>query len=275
MKLATFTMLFSLLLPAQTHAWFINADFESGGLGERARGPDAFQEAKALTVFDDTRANTGRRSAKATITKGSDGWREWGGKWRYPTPLREGDELWYRVTLWIEPMWDWNVGSKGTRFHTISAKGVNGGYLDNFFYNNAMRMGSEVDSQTFVLNNGRTAIDLPAMPKGSWQTFERYIKWHSVPGKAIDRVWRNGVLVFEDKKTKTLRDSTSYGDFVDQFGFFDGVDTGGAPRTQSLWIDSIILTDQRPSNTDADGNPFIGLGEGKISASPNPPSSIR
>ena len=272
MKLATCTMLFSLLLSAQVHAWVITADFESGQLGQNAAGTDAFAYAGKLTVFDNTRAQSGKRSAKATIKEGTDGWNDWGGSWRYPKPLQEGDELWYRVWLWIEPGWDWNVGSKGTRFHTISAKGVNGGYLDNFFYNNAIRLGSEV-SPTLFFNNGDD-IDLPAMPKGSWQSFERYIKWHSVPGQAIDRVWINGVLVFEDKKTNTLRDSTSVADFVFQFGFFDGVDTGGAPNTQTLWIDNIVMTNERPSETDKFGNSFIGVGNANITAPPNPPGSI-
>lgn len=276
MKRSIFITLFSLLFSAQTYGWVISADFENGTIGEKAKGTDAFDGAKSLTVFDNTRAVSGSQSAKATITEGSDGWTEWGGVWNFRSYLHEGDELWYRFWVWLEPDWGWNKGSKGSRIHTMSSTGVNEGYHDTLVYDNTLRVGSEVSPRLFTDNNGQNQY-LAAIPRGSWQCIEIYIKFHSVPGKAIERVWRNGELVFEDTKTNTLRSSSSYSNLAFLFGYFD---EAGAPHTQSLWIDNVVLTNQRPDKTDSHGNPFIGTGQTKITdskyiAPPNAPTILQ
>jgi len=270
MKTAMVVLSLFLFLSTQTQAWSIKADFERGVLGQKAEGPDAFHGAKKLTVFDDTHVLSGSRSAKATITEGSDGWREWGGRWTFPSALHEGDELWYRVWVWIEPNWGWNLGSKGTRIHTVSSTGANEGYLDILLYNHQFRVASEVSPALFNQNNGEAQY-LPPIPLGQWHCVESYIKFHSVPGQAVERVWRDGVLVFEDMDTNTLRKPTSFSEFVFLFGYFD---EAAAPHTQSLWIDNVALTNEQPDNRDAHGNPFIGPGPAGVNGRPGTPAGV-
>ena len=45
-----------------------------------------------------------------------------------------------------------------------------------------------------------------------------------------------------------------------------------SPVKQSVWIDDVIITNERPNNFDSNGNPFIGVGNVKYVAPPRPPS---
>ena len=86
-----------------------------------------------------------------------------------------------------------------------------------------------------------------------------------MPGQGIFRVWRDGKLWFEDRTTKTLFDSSSYSDRGHILGLYEEV---GPSVEQSVWIDDVIITNDRPNNTDAHGNPFIGMGNVQITAAP-------
>ena len=277
MKRSIFIALFSVLVSAQTHAWTITANFESGTIGAKAEGHDAFGGAKSLTVFDNKHVKSGSQSAKATITQGSDGWTEWGGVWNFPTFLYQGDEIWYRMWVYLQPGWNWGGGSKGTRIHTRSSSGANEGYIDTYGYNDRFRVGSELNTKMFFENNG-SKESLPSLPTGSWECVELYVKFNATPGQGIYRIWRNGVLAFEDTQTYTLRQSTSHSNLFFLFGYFNS-NWGGSPQTQSLWIDDVVITNQRPSNMDSHGNSFIGTGQtkntsGTSTAPPRPPSIV-
>jgi hypothetical protein len=46
----------------------------------------------------------------------------------------------------------------------------------------------------------------------------------------------------------------------------------GSQKDQSAFIDDVIITSERPNNTDANGNPYIGVGDMAVVAPPLAPS---
>ena len=101
---------------------------------------------------------------------------------------------------------------------------------------------------------------MPNTP-GVWHAYEQYVKFSATAGKGIFRFWQDGKLIFEDKITPTLA-SSSQSDFIYLFTYWNN----NAPATQSLYIDDAIVTNERPNNTDAAGNPFIGVGNATFTA---------
>ena len=56
---------------------------------------------------------------------------------------------------------------------------------------------------------------------------------------------------------KTLNTSDAFADLFYLFSYWNG----GAPQTQTMYVDDIIVTSQTPTTKDAQGNPYIGMGE--------------
>ena len=68
----------------------------------------------------------------------------------------------------------------------------------------------------------------------------------------------------------------SSSDFVALFTYWNSRDpnTGiisGAPVTQSVYIDDVVITTELPDTTDSFGNAFIGTGNLVLKPRPNPP----
>jgi len=276
MKLAIyiFSISLSLLVPLHANAWVINSDFESGIIGKKADGPSGFSGARGLTVYSNERSHSGKQSAKATITEGDVGWLQWGGTFDYPD-LHEGDEIWFQAYIYWPTDWVWTDGPKSLRIHIADSGGANRGYYDIFLKPWEIHIGSEVGNPEFSTNvyprnhiAGKRDGDV-----GRWVPLEMYVKFSAKPGQGIYRVWKDGKLIFEDKLTRTLISSTDKSDFIYLFTIWNN----GAPATQSNYIDDITITNEKPSNTDAHGNAYIGTGDVtfKTIAKPNPPSSIK
>jgi len=282
MKPATILSLFSIFFTSYTFAWTITADFEEGIVGDQAESPnpDAFSIVAGNSKYADTPALSGSQSGSVTAIQGNTGFGLWGGGFEFPSKLKEGDQIWSRINVLYPPGWDFSCGGcrqamKFMRIHTASAGGANEG-----FYNTLIKGGttgglitadSEVNGGEFWNNNGAGSLlfnlGTPVI-RGQWHTYEQQVKFSSVPGKGIYRIWQDGNLIFEDLKTATLRSSTSKSDYIYIWTYWNN----GAPRTQTAYTDDIVITSEIPGKKDASGNPYIGVGASIYVARPKPPS---
>lgn len=278
-------ILVSLLYSMQASGWVFDADFENGVIGEKATGEDGFSGAFSVTLYTNERSHSGKQSAKATIREGTDGWREWGGSWKYPSKLGEGDEIWYRVWMYLPDGYDLSCGgcSEGAKFmrtHTASSAGEHEGYHNYQAMVGGMLMSTSVNNYEFYKvshpSPGEDRKDIgDKITTGTWHAYEHYIKFSGTKG--VIRAWQDGRLIFEDMTTPTLRSSTSHADFSYLFTYWR---KEGPTQTQSAFIDDVIITNERPSNTDSHGNPFVGVGDATFTpiegtSAPNPPSLIK
>jgi hypothetical protein len=264
-------ILYSLLCTSVAFAWTVNADFETGALGNKAQGNDAFSEAFRYSTYTSKITHSGKQAAQLKIDQGTNGWGNWGGRFNYPSKLYEGDEVWFRIFLYLPDGFNFKAsgqGIKAQRIHTASPSGANEGYIGTLLGQGGINVGSEVDPDFYnVYTTYETRSHLgPNLPTGKWITLEQYVKFSSTRGTY--RVWRDGELIFEDINAKTLRTSKSISDYIYLFTYWNG----DAPATQHAYLDDVIITNQKPSNVDRNGNPYIGAGSFENIAPPNPPS---
>ncbi len=256
MKNAVARLLISLFVVATaigfsspSWAWTVYMDFEGGAPGQSARGDTAFSEAFA-TTYSNERAFAGNQSGRMTVTGGTTAYGEWGGIRKLPAYPKEGEEMWLRAAVYFPTTFDYSANPwlKFLRIHTRSAAGSNEGYLDLYILNNGL----------FSYNNEVTGtVNNPlgvTLQKGKWETYEVYVKFSSVAGQGIYRVWQNGKLIHDNKSLKTLRSSSSSSDAVYIFTYWNG----GAPKSQQAFVDDVVITTTRPSARDTAGNYMIG-----------------
>ena len=256
-------LVFGLTAPFNLHSqsgWTITADFEEGTLDEEAEGnASSFSDAFSNSVYSNVQVHSGSQAAEMSITQGETGFGQWGGMFRFPSVLKEGDEIWFRTYLYFPTDFPFQAAPgflKCMRIHTASASGDNEGYLGALIYNTGSHISivSEV-TEDWYRNNSDWRTNGGQVPHNEWHAIEQYIKFSSVPGEGITRVWQNGILFKEETTTNTLRSATSVSDFIYLFTYWNG----GAPATVKAYVDDVIITSQTPANTDADGNPYIGL----------------
>ena len=95
-------------------------------------------------------------------------------------------------------------------------------------------------------------------------------------GTAEVRFWKNGALMADLTDRITLGAASDVSDQTNLFTYWNG----GAPATQSMYVDDVILTTDTPSAKDAAGHPYIGVGTTSggsgtgITVVPQPPSSV-
>ncbi len=61
-------------------------------------------------------------------------------------------------------------------------------------------------------------------------------------GKSQVRIWQNGKLILDESRVKTLARSTDSSELFYLFSYWNG----GAPKSQSVWIDNLRLSSFRP-----------------------------
>lgn len=261
---------------SQLYAWTRTADFEGGTVGDYAIGSNALTGRAGQATYANKFPHTGTRALQAHVKAGKNAY---GGRIAYPSVLREGDEVWYRAYWYYPAGFDFTtnaVGLKTMRINTEDSSGNSSGYLSIYRSQNngRVRPHGEVvtqDFNTWLYNNYPGGTTGQVIGTGVWHCFEMYVKFSSVPGKGVYRIWQNGKLVFEDTVNKTLASSTSKSTFVLIGNYFNG----GAPKDEDAYVDDIVITNQRPSQTDSHGNPMIGLAGAPIIAPPNPPGSVQ
>ncbi len=269
------SLMFCLFFSTNVVAWTINADFEVSAPGTPASGVDGFSDSFYSLHSSSAPSVKGSQAAVASIRAGREGFGEWGGAFDFPD-LVEGDEIWFRVFIYYPVGFDFTapggIGLKTLRIHTKSLSGSNEGYFD-MLSNGAggVTVASEITADFFANNaeDNWKSIGVPIVT-GSYHAYEQYVKFSSVPGNGIYRVWQDGTLVFEDTVTKTLKTSTSISDFIYVWSYWNGK----APKDQEAYLDHVVITSETPATVDSDGHPFIGLGDITLLAKPKWPVVI-
>jgi hypothetical protein len=251
---------FFFALPGPAFAWDITANFEQGILGQEAQGISGFDDAFSQTLYSNERVNTGAKSAKVSWLQGSDGWGQSGGLFNYPAELGEGDELWVRGYFYFQSPWSWTSSPvvkvlRGVRIKNSS--GVHIGYLSVFSDTNGqITLSNEVGDY----QQGTGVY----FDRDRWQSIEMYVKLSAMT--PIFRIWKDGVLIFEDTTHRTLNSSfpSDKADFAYVFTYWNG----GVPQNQVSYVDDFVFTTTRPSKQDAQGNYMIGPIESILTLNP-------
>ncbi len=252
----------TVLISVQTHAWTEVEGFESGNVGAQA------DHGRKNTKNTKKYVNSGSQAAEAFIASGDSG-SDWGGGLTFPSNLKEGNEIWYRLYAYFPSGFNFK-GQPVVKFMRIHVKGSGGsdnnvGWTSLFFTgSNGLKVDHEVNHKAFSANVADKTV--ASISTGKWQAFELYIKFSSKPGQGIIRVWKDGQLLLEDKKTPTFNSSSDTADRA----LFGTYWNGGSPKSQSMFVDDIVWTTQTPGKRDSKGNPFIGLGKSNPSSAPEP-----
>lgn len=280
------------LASGDLHAFNIVMDFEDGRPGEvvmdscdKAKGQYRFTNAARYTVFTDKDAFGIGQAAQLSIDKGTGGFGKWGGVVGFDKcvgeVLREGDEVWVRLRAKFPHNWMFTEGErlKFLRLRAYSPSGAALSYVD-FQLNHPDGLG-----KTFYPFHAITEFDpgkgweLLGKPSqyinfGVWETYEVYFKishitadQDSVNGARIV-AWKNGEWVGQvtDRITLPGPDHTIRDFYL--FTWWNGHHgIGDAPQTQSMLIDDLRLTNERPG-IKKDGYYMIGVGDEIVPNSP-------
>jgi len=259
-------ILITSLLASTANAWTINQSFDSQSNGEKCAGWSSTR-----SVVSSAAAASQSKSCKLRIAKGSRGFGEWGGIIKFPSTLKNGDEIWVRMRNYFPIGFDYNASTrlKFLRIKTFRQDGSNGGY-DDWYIN---RKGSVPPFQ--FIYEGSSRADLgwtkfgtssDVIKLGVWETYEMYIKFGT---KSVDnggtgrvRVWKNGKLMKDITNRVTFRAATDYANSLYIYTYWnDTPDTPrGSPQTQNSYVDDVIVTSTRPTNKDSHGNNYVGVG---------------
>jgi hypothetical protein len=214
-----------------------------------------------------------------------------------PTNLNKGSEIWVRVHTFFPSDFDYNSTSNGSklkflRVHTASGDDgrdgscvpKNEGYNDWYIYPDTQFFGDSpfgfIKECQGKWGNFGSFKNGMSIKKGVWETYEMYIKLDNVSaaqgGGGMVRVWRDDELLGEFNDMQTLMTPKSYADSFLLFTYWNG----NAPKTQHMYIDDLVITNEKPSSVDKFGNPRIGRGTIKTSGGasdgespPKPPAA--
>lgn len=246
------------LASLNTSAWTLHADFDSGAIGTKAdKNSDGFTGAGGGSLYSDETAIRGN-SAKLHIEEGKTGYGSWGGEFIFPEKAVRGDTLWYQVHVYFPEGFDHYAYGEGgrlkfLRIQTKSASNKNHGYLDIYID----KKGSNVPFKWIYEGAPSWAnVGEPndQIVKGKWESYQMQVTLDNVPrsvgGLAEVRIWKNGELLTHITEKQTLKESTDYSKRALLFTYWNG----GSPKTQSMYADQITITNERPSDTDREGN---------------------
>ncbi|MBW3225626.1 polysaccharide lyase [Marinobacter adhaerens] len=248
--------------------------FEQGAIGSKATGnAQNFDGAAGGSFITDEKVLNGEKAAKLTVTGGSTAFGEWGGIINFPEALGKGEEVWFSVNTFFPEGFDYDSSGEGwhlkfLRVHTSTTSGENRGYND--WYLNPE--GSTIPHK-YICECQQRWFDFGTrseeIQRGQWESYEMYIKFDDVPqdegGTALVRVWKNGKLLREITGAKTLYGPDDISSRAHLFTYWNG----GAPKTQFMYVDDIIITNETPNFRDAFGNPYT-TGDTGVSR-PEPP----
>ena len=268
----------ALLVSQPVFAWTVVADFETGTVGSKAKGSDGFTSAFSTTLITAEPVHSGKQAAKRSISKRARGYGDWGGVWLLPNELKEGGEFWFRVWAFFPAGFDFSCygcseGVKFMRTRTASASGAHEGYQNFFLGTDGMNIATSVDTEAFYRKYDYPHAEIRnigvPVETGKWHAFEVYLRLSATAGKGIFRAWQNGNMIFEDKDTPTLRSSNSSVTQASVWTYWNNT----APKSQTAYIDDVVMTSETPKGRDANGNPFIGLNANLVTSGPTAPKS--
>jgi len=254
----------ALMYTQAASAWTLARNFNQGTAGSVAKSNvDGFSGTCAGAFYSYVNVSEGPLAAELNVEGGSTGYGYWGGTFTLPENIQKGGELWFRVKTYMPIGFNYDSTSEGNRlkfirFHTMSPTSSNEGY-DDWYIN---PRGSKTPF-SWIFEGEQKWSDFggaeDVIQLGQWEVYEMYVYFDDVAvdngGKARVRLWKNGKLLKDITDRKTLVRTTSYVDRVHLFTYWNG----GAPQTQKMWVDDIVLTTDTPLKKDAQGNAFVGL----------------
>lgn len=235
-----------------------NLDFENQEIGERCK---PFGASVMEVTIDEA---TGNKVCANTIVEGKTAYGTWGGILNLPSHLTEGQEIWIRLKTFFPEGFDTNSYGEGgrlkfIRLRTLGTDNANYGYND--WYINNLSMSTpygfiyEGAAQWYMF--GKRPVDNVQL--GVWETYELYIrlgtKAGSEGGQALVRGWKNGLPIFETNERVTLKAADGKANSIYIFTYWNG----GAPKTQTMYLDDVAVATETPANRDVLGRPFIGM----------------
>jgi hypothetical protein len=278
----------------RANAWTISQNFDSSAVGASC-GWDA----GTGSTVSSGQAYSPKNSCQLTVSAGDTAFGSWGGVITHPSNVTRGGQLWFRVRTYMPANFNYNSNSGGNRlkffrFHTMSTSNANEGY-DDIYINpkgsaepfQFIYEGEQVWDLIGTLNGTLTAALTGSKSEnimlGQWETYEYWVKFDTVSvqegGQAEVRFWKNGALLADLTDRITLATSDGYSNQTNLFTYWNG----GAPQTQSMYVDDLVLTTDTPAAKDAAGHPYIGVGTTTSSSGsgtsgtagvPQPPSSV-
>jgi hypothetical protein len=266
--------------------------------GEQASSPScerfgeaAFTGAAGNTLFTDTNHFSHGTGLQLTIEEGMQGFGSLGGIIDFSTCkdmgsriLRKGDEIWIRARFNFPVGFEFNqIGrNKFMRLRTfrdIDGRKVHEGYNDLYIDGQDEEHLRSPARFHFIFEGEQRWASIGTTEDffdfGNWTTIEYYLKFDDVPasegGQARVMVWLDGHLIGETDERKTLRYSESY---VEALYFFTWWGNDGSHKTQSFYVDDLVITSETPAERDAFGNPYIGALSTPSHRRPKPPQPL-
>jgi len=263
--------------------WTLNSNFESGtvpdiltGIGDDMtnwQGPAIYTN----EINDPGSVRQGSQAARMNAVATQDAW---GMRKSFPSNLTTGDEIWCRAYRKYPAGFNWaHPGAPGVKSFAIGNQGGQRAWMlttgsvavPDFLYTNPDTGNSwtvnssgglvcssvELDTTNFgpywVSQIGQSNPLSGSNPVAdTWDHIEEYILVGPA-GTGIFRVWQNGVLIFEDTVTRTLKDGDPFTHL-----FVHGFWNGTVPVTQHAYCDEVVMTTVTPSKVDVFGNAMIG-----------------
>ncbi len=262
MRISKYLIALSLsLFSIGASAWTIHADFDTGAIGTDAdEGNDGFSGAGGGSLYSNETSIKGN-SAKLHIEEGETGYGKWGGEFIFPEKVYRGDKLWYQVHVYFPEDFDHYAYGEGnrlkfmritTRSHDNKNHGAVDFLLDMKGSINPFKWIYEGENRWSNVGNPEDMI-----VKGKWESYQVQVTFDTIPldsgGKAESRIWKNGVLLKHITDKMTLKENTSFSKRALLFTYWNG----GSPKTQSMYVDEITITNETPNWTDALGNPLL------------------
>ena len=233
----------SFLLAQNVSAWTISRDAEGGTNGATATGSYGFFYANQVT-FSRTLAHSGLTSFAAQFNQGvtdpPGATFEGGGQ-----TISEGGEAWWRVYIYFPEGFDFTCSPVVKVLRFLATQN---GHLSIFAGSNG----------EIIMSNEPTDHQEDSgeyFSTGTWQCVEFYVKASSISGQGAFRIWKDGILIYENTTFPTL--AASGNSITDVFRVWTNWN-GGSPQNQVAYIDDIVITNEQPSNVDASGNRMIG-----------------
>lgn len=243
--------------------WEIKRDFEVSqtDIGMEAIGQKGFDGSASGSTYQSLVVTEGTVAAKLSIEEGKKAFGSWGGIINFPDKLVKDDEIWLRASIYIPADFSFETDTGSLKFIRLRQKKADGshtGYLDNLIAMESkdyvLTLLKEGQNKLFRFGN-RGQQDLP---RGEWFDFEVYAYLDDIPtsqgGRAIVRAWLGNELLTENTSVQTITDATTEMLSAYFFTYWNG----GAPKSQHLFMDNIIITNEKPNNRDKFGNPTIG-----------------
>jgi len=258
-------ILVGLVCAPPSSAFYIDESYDDDTPDEYC---GTFWEHTWQTTVTTENAATGTQSCRMAISEGANGWGGGVSFAEHAHSLPKGEELWIRWRMFLPVGYDYGVYGEGDTLKFVRID-FQGGTQRSSFELELTREGrthplgiivphNPCDSYSDCWDFFGTTADQPQ--RGVWETWEMYLKIDDVSvddgGTGRTIMWKNGELIGNQTKINTINEPEHEIVGVRFFTYWNG----GAPRTQHLYFDDLVITNERPAATDAEGHPFIGLG---------------